>query len=258
MVVVRKMNCSTIIKNPDNIFRVNMKFLIASIWLILSSISYSQFGVETKYQPNEISPSIFGHVLQLSQRMSLSWPQSNAFQWNILSTTIVINDPYNANKPSGSMYGLYSLGSIAGILLLTQSGGSEGCTFPQILLPDSSCIKPILKYIGYACVAPLILSNSQYYFNISGFDTLLLKPTGLSFFLGTQTDYFDKRDVSWLRFAVRSGLELVVRNDTSTKKSIDRSGFCLQIGITKHWDFLANSKKSGEYFGFVGAKINIF
>jgi hypothetical protein len=225
-----------------------MKILMIFICVISSfTLTYAQTGgLETKFQSNEILPSLYIHD-DIHSLYSI--------QINLFDLTIIPKDFYNTNKTNVSMYGIYSLGSILGLAILTFSGGHEGCGLPD-LLPDSSRLRPILKTIGYVCIAPILLSNSQHYFNFYGFDSLTTNKIGMSLFLGSQTDYFDRLDISWLRFAAMGGLELFVRlNNGLPNKNYHGPGFSIQFGITKQWDFFAHSHNNGSYLGFIGTKI---
>lgn len=226
---------------------MRFSFLILAFLLMVSS-GFAQFGIEAKQQPGEEGVTLF-----VKKIVSPAY----AMQWNVLNMGIVNRDTYNGNKLSLSSYALYSTGTMLLTMLLTTSG-HEGCGLPN-LLPDSSDLRKVLNSVGIAVLVPVLLANSQHYVNLYGYDTTRATSLGLSFFAGTQSDYYDQENVKWMRFAGRFGIECYYRFGGERKaKREDGPGIGLQFGVTKHWDMGPGVDKRSPWFGFIGCKVGLF
>ena len=214
--------------------------------LVCAANGNAQIGIQTSFKPNEIVPVIY-----------IGGPLSDyySFQWNFVNVGVIPKDPYNENKPSGSMYSLYGFCSMLGIATLA----SDGREWPSVaaLLPDSSLTKKVLVTIGYGLIAPIILSNSQHHLILFGYDSSSSSPLSSSLFLRFQTDYYDQRDVSWLRFEPSLGFELFfdIKNKP-INSNFNCFGLAVQFAISKNWDVLSNRTIKGAYVGCIGTKFN--
>jgi hypothetical protein len=225
---------------------MKLAYIICLAILVSIATGYAQVGIQTSFKPNEIVPAIyFGGTVS----------NYYSFQWNCFNVGVIPKDPYNQNKPSGSMYPFYSFCSIMGIGFLASSGRE----WPSLaaLLPDSSLTKKTIVAIGYALIAPIILSNSQHHLILFGYDSSSSSPISSSLFIRFQTDYYDQRDVSWLRFAPSGGLELFfdIKNKPSNS-NFNCYGMALQFAISRNWDVLNNRTIKSAYLGYIGTKFN--
>lgn len=76
-------------------------------------------------------------------------------------------------------------------------------------------------------------------------------------FLGFQTDYYDQREVNWLRFSPSCGVELFfpIHGEFRGNK-FNGYGIGVQAAITRYWDFLPGQSMKGPYLGSLGLKLN--
>ncbi len=224
-----------------------MLYKIFFVAVLINSLCYSQLGFQLGVKQNEITPSVYfgGDVTELY-----------SFQWNLFNSGLVLKDPYNKNKFSGSIYSLYSTGAIVGIATIFGTGG-EWFGLAG-LLPDSSILKDISRVLGIGLIAPIALSNSQHFINIFGYDSASSSRVALSTFVGFQSDYFNSREISWFRFSPSIGVEVFYKLTNTYYKSgrFDGYGISIQFGITKNWDILKRKTEISTIGGFVNTKVH--